>query len=127
MPDAERDQCPPRCPAWHPRPATVMPTPAFWATLTSELWGLSAAESRRLWQALAGSRAPRPVSFRQQYALVGSGPGWNIKHFCRVSCSPQQMMPVLEALVAEHRLARGDASKMEEKMLQWLDATRAWR
>src|SRR5262249_26018776 len=104
-----------------------MPAPAFWSTLTTELWGLSAPESKRLWQALAGSRAPQPTSFRQQCLLVEGGPGWDIRHFCRTTCSVQTMVQVLAALVDEHRLTRGAASQMEEKMLAWIDHAGRWR
>jgi len=104
-----------------------MPAPAFWSTLTTDLWGLSAPESKRLWQALVGSRAPLPSSFRHQCLLVGSVPGWDITHFCRATCSVQTMARVLEALVAEQRLTRGEASQMEEKMLAWIDHAGHWR
>src|SRR5262249_2987531 len=91
------------------REGAVMPPPAVWSTLTTELWGLSAPESQRLWRALAGSRALQPMSFRQQCLLVESGPGWDIRHFCRTTCSVRTMVQVLEALVAEQRLTRVEA------------------
>ena len=85
-------------------------------TALMESWGLTAGERTHLWRALCQSAWSTPQQWRE--ALIAYHPTReDAAAFLHGTCSPQQVIGVLEALVSEQRLSRHTATRIEERLL----------
>jgi hypothetical protein len=87
-----------------------------------DTWAIPPDLAATWWQALAGARWSRAVSWRQQVQLYRS----RRLFLCQVS-GPQVVVPMLEDLHHEGRLSRRQATQIEEHILSWVSATGTWR
>jgi hypothetical protein len=103
-----------------------VPMPLVWGVLAHEWWGVSRALAWAAWQALASCDAAPVVQFRQQVLLwptITSPRSAALRH----GLTPSGMVEILEALVSDRRLARGEAVEIEEAMLAHVDAHGVWK
>ena len=103
----------------------VMDGPPGWQILNEELWHLSDRDQKTFWWALARAQTWRPVTLRQQLALVGHV---RVTEDCLARlCQPAVILAALEALVGERLLARRQCTRIEETILDNVQAHGRWR
>jgi hypothetical protein len=101
----------------------VHATPLLWLALCCEEWGTPRGLAQDTWRSVTASREEKPCAFRQ-WVLVQ--PYVDVGHFLKQH-PPQAVVEVLEVLVTERRLARRQASALEEYLLATVTATGAWQ
>ena len=102
-----------------------MDGPPGWQILNEELWHLSDRAQKVFWWALARAQPWRPVTLRQQLALVGSV---RLTDDCLARlCQPAVVLAALEALVQEGRLSRSQCTQIEDTILCSVQANGRWR
>jgi hypothetical protein len=107
------------------RPAV---TPRIW-TIFLEWWGLGRAEGEAWWQAMGASEHYQCRRVRHALLFFDARPVGDaavVRHLMYHVCAPAVMIEVLEALVAEGRIARPEAARIEDGLLRATDREGAW-
>ena len=87
---------------------------------------MDADETRRFWHALERARYDRPTQMRRQFALVGFAK-MDLDHLFLEVITPQYVVEIVEDLVRERQLRRLQATRLEEKILETVDAQGQWK
>jgi len=103
----------------------MLTPPWIWQKLTQEWWLLPRGDAEAFWHALALSRWSEAVALRQTLTLPGSMP-LDLEHLMQEVLAPERCMKLLDNLVAEHRLARACASRIQDQLLQQMSANGTW-
>lgn len=105
-----------------------MPPPPMVFALMAAFWGLTPAEEKRLWQALARATWSLVVSWRQQLLLYDETraqlPAARV--LLHQTCAPVEVLGVLEHLAREGVLTRRTVAAYEERILTAVDAEGHW-
>jgi hypothetical protein len=92
--------------------------------------GMDVGLMRALWWALAHAEGETAVQFRERLLVFESRPIVTqeaTEHFWDTHMQPQQLVALIEALVAEGRLTRGAATTLEDQLLQHVLADGRWQ
>jgi hypothetical protein len=103
------------------KPTAESPPPPLWQVL-AQFWGLSERQTRQSWSALYRARL-RPSStwrltlchFEGQHPTLRSPE--RVWHFLATNVQPQAVVDVIEALISEGLLSRGEGGQIEEAIL----------
>lgn len=102
-----------------------MRPPLAWRIVSKDLWLLDDREAKAFWFALGSATRTRPQAMRQAFALAGQS--HVSEQFWQSFASPPAVMACLEDLVAEGRLRRRQATRIEEQVLRHVTAEGVWR
>src|ERR1043166_144762 len=100
--------------------------PRVWGMLM-DYWQVPASLAVTWWRALARSHHARALAVRQAVILFDAAPVAEAYHLVYGVCAPQAVIEVLEALVDEGQLPRGQATAIEEAVLRNVDREGEWR
>ena len=105
-----------------------MPAPPMVFALMARFWGLTPAEAKVLWLALARARWSTVVSWRQQLLLYDERRARlpAAKVLLHQTCAPVEVLGVLEQLAREGVLPRRTIAAYEERVLSAVDAAGRW-
>jgi hypothetical protein len=100
--------------------------PRIWCVLTSSL-GLSPAQSRAWWVALARTTAPAAVALRTQVLLYDVQPVLvSPITMAYETFAPRALIAAIEGCVQSRGLPRRDATAIEEMILRFTTKDGAW-
>jgi len=92
-----------------------------------DYWHVPASLAVTWWRALGHSRHARALAVRQAVLLFDAAPVAEVYYLIHGVCAPQAVIKVLETLVEEGRLARSQATAIEEAVLGNVDREGEWR
>jgi len=92
-----------------------------------DCWQVPASLAVIWWRALGHSHHARARAVRQAVLLFDAAPVAEAYHLVYGVCAPQAVIEVLEALVDEGELPRGQATAIEEAVLRNIDREGEWR
>lgn len=98
--------------------------PPIWALLCS-IWGIEAPLAQRLWRGLARCRWTEVEQWRRQ--LIVAEQAGDPETLAQTVCSPGEVVHVAELLAQSGSVTRRDANALEARVLQWVDASGAWK
>jgi hypothetical protein len=100
--------------------------PRVWDMLM-DYWQVPDSLTVPWWRALGRSHHARALAIRQAVLLFDAAPVAEVYHLVYGVCAPQAVIEVLEALVDERQLPRGQATAIEEAVLRNIDREGEWR
>ncbi len=100
--------------------------PRVWGMLM-DYWQVPASLAMTWWRALGRSHHARALAVRQAVLLFDAAPVAEAYHLIYGVCAPQAVIEVLEVLVDEGQLPRGQATAIEEAVLRHIDREGEWR
>jgi hypothetical protein len=118
-----------------------MPLPGAWCLL-SGLWKIPLPIARHWWEAILESRAPplapvpfaalgpgdvTPVVLLRQTLRLWSGEASALATVLETTITPTIVVDSIEQLYREHLFTRREASRLEELLLQAIDAQGKWK
>jgi hypothetical protein len=92
-----------------------------------DYWQVPASLAVTWWWALGRSHHARALAIHQAVLLFDAAPVAEAYHLVYGVCAPQAVIEVLEALVDEEELPRGQATAIEEAVLRNIDREGEWR
>jgi len=92
-----------------------------------DYWQVPASLAVTWWWALGRSQHARALAIHQAVLLFDAVPVAEAYHLVYGVCAPQAVIEVLEALVDEGELPRGQATAIEEAVLRNIDREGEWR
>ena len=100
--------------------------PHVWGMLM-DYWQVPASLAVPWWCALSRSHHARALAVRQAVLLFEAAPVAEAYHLVYGMGAPQAVIEVLEGLVDEGQLLRGQATAIEEVVLRKVDRDGEWR
>lgn len=99
--------------------------PPAYALFVEQLWYLPPHQAKTFWFALAHSAFSRPVKLRQYLSILGHMPT-DTARIAEEMLSPAMIVACIEDLVTERQLRRGQATHIEETILQHVTRYGHW-
>jgi hypothetical protein len=103
----------------------MRPPRIFWAF--TRYWQLRPAMARHWWTALSQATYSTPVSWRHTLQYHNSGTLGDRHALIHKTCSPAEVVDVVEALVHEGCLTRQQGNDLEQAILACVTAHGTWR
>ena len=103
--------------------------PRLWRCFTGH-FGLDEAAARRWWQAVCVGQGAVPVAWCRAMlacADIESLRPEGVRAFLMMQVPPGEIIALIEALVSEEKLSRRRASALEQRVLDKVQATGAWK
>jgi hypothetical protein len=100
----------------------------FWEWFGRDV-GLTEDEIAQVWDAISTAQSSAVGWWREAVVRFDAAPPGepSAAVFLAATATPDRIMRVLEALVAERRMARRQVTQVEEKLLERIDAAGCWK
>jgi hypothetical protein len=92
-----------------------------------QCWRVPPALAKAWWRGLSRSQDRVPRTWLHDLTVFGGTHLGTLEHFLCQTCPPSRIMAVLEALAAEGRLTRVQASRIEDVVLTYVTRAGQWK